>query len=288
MTLSVGILGAGGMGAAIGARLSANGALVRTSLAGRSAATVERATRAGMADASLGDVAACDIVLAVLPPDQALPAARQLAPLLAQQSAKPVYVDLNAISPATAHDIAAVLAPSDTDFVDGSIIGFPPGSPNRQEPTLYLSGDAAGRVEALREFGLILRTIEGGIGAASALKMCYGAIIKGQIALGAAMLLAASRHGIADALHAEFVHSQPQLLAGYTRSIPDMLPKAHRWVPEMTEIAGFLGEGRPEGQVYAAIAEFYRLLADDQAAAGSQARALTSFLDKPTEPKRSS
>jgi putative dehydrogenase len=99
------------------------------------------------------------------------------------------------------------------------------------------------------------------IGTASALKMSYAGITKGCTALGAAMLLAASRAGVSEALLAELGASQLTILARLEKAIPEMLPKAHRWAPEMAEIADFIGETRSEAGVYQALSRFYRQLA---------------------------
>src|SRR5206468_6394372 len=126
-------------------------------------------------------------------------------------------------------------------FVDGGIIGAPP-QPGSKGPVLYVSGEAASRLLVLRAHGLQIRAVEGGIGAASALKVSYAGITKGLTALGAAMMLVATRAGVADALYAELAASQPALLAWFTRQIPGMYQKAYRWVAEMEEIADFLHE----------------------------------------------
>ena len=63
------------------------------------------------------------------------------------------------------------------------------------------------------------------------------------------MILAAQREGAADALAAELAISQKELLARFSRGLPDMLPKAYRWVPEMQEIAGFLGSEDPASAI---------------------------------------
>ena len=76
----VAIMGPGGMGASLGARLVEHGVDVRTSLAGRSPASVDRARAAGLiAVDDDADLAAADIVLSVVPPDQSLPLAERLA-----------------------------------------------------------------------------------------------------------------------------------------------------------------------------------------------------------------
>ena len=141
--------------------------------------------------------------------------------------------------------------------------GGPP-QPGSDGPSLYLSGDAAGGVsETLRRLGLKTKVIEGGIGAASALKMSYAGITKGLTAIASAMILGASRAGAADALMAELLESQPQLAARFARGLPDMVPKAYRWVAEMREIAAFLDGDPAAAAMFAGAAQLYQRLADD-------------------------
>ena len=71
------------------------------------------------------------------------------------------------------------------------------------DPRFYASGPAAPRFATLRHYGLDVRVLDGAMSAASALKMSYAGITKGTQAIGAAMMLAATRAGSADALFAE-------------------------------------------------------------------------------------
>jgi 3-hydroxyisobutyrate dehydrogenase-like beta-hydroxyacid dehydrogenase len=199
---------------------------------------------------------------------------------LRQTSAKPIYVDCNAVSPRTTERVGAVIAETGAAFVDGGIIGGPP-RPGYDGPVLYVSGADARKVEWLAAHGLVVRVVEGGIGAASALKMSYAAITKGLTAIGTVSVLAASEAGAARALLAELSQSQPQLLAYLARSVPDMFPKAYRWVAEMQEIAAFTG--RDEGRrIYDGIADLYQGIADDRAGAGHDVAKLAAFFKADT------
>ena len=261
------VIAPGAMGSAVSRRMHERGATVRTSLAGRSAASIRHAAEAGMSavenDRAL--VEGVDIVLSIVPPGEAVGLAERLLPLLAAASRKPLVVDCNAINPATAARIAATLAPSGAAFADGGIIGGPPKL-DGPGPRFYLSGPAAGDAAILREYGLDIRLLDGAIGAASALKMSYAGITKGLTALGSAMMLGAAASGSAAALLKELGDSQPNLLAYLRRSVPDMYGKAHRWVAEMDEIAGFLGEDSPSGWIYQGMAQFYDGIATAAAA----------------------
>src|SRR4051794_36414006 len=88
----VAIIAPGNMGAAVGRRLVEHGAAVLTSLAGRSAASAERARRAGLEDAGDDRIAAADFILSIVPPGDALGLAERLAPALERAERKPVYV----------------------------------------------------------------------------------------------------------------------------------------------------------------------------------------------------
>jgi hypothetical protein len=59
-----------------------------------------------------------------------------------------------------------------------------------------------------------------------------------------------------------------------------MPPKAYRWVAEMEEIAGFVGDDPAAGELYEGAAEFYERFAEDFAAGGQEAKALAAFLAK--------
>jgi 3-hydroxyisobutyrate dehydrogenase-like beta-hydroxyacid dehydrogenase len=50
--------------------------------------------------------------LSIVPPGEAVALAQRLAPALTRASRKPIYVDCNAISPATALEIGTVLEPT--------------------------------------------------------------------------------------------------------------------------------------------------------------------------------
>ena len=67
--------------------------------------------------------------------------------------------------------------------------------------------------------------------------MCYAALTKGTTAIMTELRVAAERLGVSEALEAELALSQAAMLERMQRSIPAMVPKAHRWVGEMDEIA---------------------------------------------------
>jgi 3-hydroxyisobutyrate dehydrogenase-like beta-hydroxyacid dehydrogenase len=263
------------MGSGVGKRLVENGIEVRTSLAGRSDATVARAKAAGMVGVSDEQIAAADIILSILPPGDALGLAERLAPVLRAAAKKPVFVDCNALDPATVVRIGRVVQETGATFVDGGIVGGPPRT--GYSPRIYLSGEGADRVAELTKYGLEMPIQPGPIGAASAMKMSYAGITKGFTALGAAMMLAASRAGTAEALKAELSSSQPQLFAWLTRQVPNMYSKAYRWVAEMEEIAQFVGEDPAARNFYEGAARLYERIAADFEGDRKEVAALDAF-----------
>ena len=192
MNPTVAVVAQGAMGAGIGGRLVERGIRVVTSLAGRSEASAKRAAAAGMVPVSDQELARADYFLAILSPSDALSLAERMAALIGPGNHKPVYVDCNAVSPPTKVEIGNVIIMAGSPFVDGSIIGAPPRA-GYDVPAIYASGADAGRFVPLNDFGLVVRVIQGPIGAASAMKMSYAGITKGFTALGAMMLLAATR-----------------------------------------------------------------------------------------------
>jgi L-threonate 2-dehydrogenase len=277
MTPTVAIIAPGSMGAGIGQRLTEHKATVLTSLVGRSEASARRAREAGMQPVEERSLAEADFLLSIVPPGEALALARRLAPALTAANKKPIYVECNAVSPPTMLKIADVIATTGCPFVGAGIIG-PPPKPGSANTKIYASGPAAKDLARLNDYGLIIRVLEGSPTAASALKMSYAGITKGVTALGAAMMLAATRGGSAEALKAELAESRPDLLRYLSSQVPAMYSKAYRWVAELDEIAGFVGDDYAEHDMLAAAARLYERLAYDVEGKKNEIGALDRFL----------
>jgi 3-hydroxyisobutyrate dehydrogenase-like beta-hydroxyacid dehydrogenase len=280
MTPIVAIIAAGNMGAGVGKRLTDNGVSVLTSLAGRSEESARRAREAGMRAVADAQLMEADFLMSIVPPGEALGLAKRLAPALAAANKKPTYVECNAVSPQTTLTIAGVIASTGAPFVGAGIIG-PPPKPASSNTKFYASGPAAKDFARLNDHGLIVRVLGDEITAAHALKMSYAGITKGFTALGAAMMLAATRAGAAEALKAELAESQQPLLAWLTRQTPNMYAKAYRWVAELDEIAAFVGEDLPEHDMLAAAARVYERIAEDLEGERQETGALEKFLKSP-------
>ncbi len=254
--MTVALFHPGEMGAAIGACLVRTGSRVVWASTGRSAATRSRAGAAEIEDLESPErtLAAADMVLSVCPPHGALELAREVA----RKGFRGLYVDANAISPATAREIGRVVEAAGAVFVDGGIIGPPPVSGARSR--LYLCGSRAQDVATLfAGSNLEALVLEGPAGAASALKACYAAWTKGATALLASIRALAQHEGVEPALIEEWKRSQPEL-PKRSEAVLANARKAWRWIGEMEEIAAsFETAGLPAG-FHLAAANVYRRL----------------------------
>jgi 3-hydroxyisobutyrate dehydrogenase-like beta-hydroxyacid dehydrogenase len=264
-SVTVAIIGAGEMGAAVGRRLREAGARVLTSLTGRSAESIERVRDAGLEVVNDDDslVRDANFVLSIVPPGVAVEVAKHLRGPLGRAQTTPVFVECNAISPATCRRISDLLGA--ITFIDAGIIGGPPVAGTQEPakgPRFYASGADAHLLKRLSGFGLDIALLDGSIGAASGLKLSYAGLTKGFTALCATMLGAAEREGLADALRTELARSQPSFLARMERAVPAMRPKAYRWVAEMQQIAEFVGGPEDGSTIYEGAALLYQRIAE--------------------------
>lgn len=262
MTLtSVGILSPGDMGHSIGQVLHDNGLKVLTCLGGRSQRSRDLANEAGFEEVpTLNDlVQQVDILMCVLVPASASAVARDVADAMKATGATPLYVDCNAISPNTVRGIAETVSAAGATVADVGIIGPPPRKPGTR---FYASGPGAEAFAQLRDYGLNVRIVDGDIGQASAVKMCYGALTKGLQALATELLVAARLAGVEETLKTEQQESMSQVLGWVENGLPMMPPKAYRWVGEMEEIASFFGDLGMTSDILNGAAEMYRLVAD--------------------------
>jgi 3-hydroxyisobutyrate dehydrogenase-like beta-hydroxyacid dehydrogenase len=244
----VGLLHPGEMGAAVGALLRGQGVRVVWASEARSDETRERAEAAGLEDVgSPGELGTSDVVFSVCPPHAALDVARSVGPFAG------LYVDANAVSPATAREVAEIVREGGGRFVDGGIVGSPPRDTGTTR--LYLSGDDAPAIAALFAGSVLDARV---VSNASAVKMAYAAWTKGTAAMLLAIRELARSEGVEETLLAEWDLSQPALREWHERAARSAGAKGWRWVGEMEEIAdSFEADGLPGG-FHRAAAEVYR------------------------------
>lgn len=176
-TCSIGILYPGDLGAAFGQVLARRGFAVFTALRGRSAATRERAGKAGIFDVVDLDclLTKVDFLLSFVPPG----AARMVAGTVAAQASpqgRPALVDFNSIAPDVAEDIAQLLNSSGIDYIDGAVHGQP--SQLETAGAVYLSGPRSHELVELLRGVLRVYTLGTDVSSASRFKMLLAAVSK--------------------------------------------------------------------------------------------------------------
>ncbi len=263
---TIGIVSTGDMGHAVGRTLREGGFTVVTALEGRSERSRGLARKADIEDA--GSLAAlierADLMMSVMPPAAAVGFAQQAADEMARTGATLLFADCNAIAPATSRTIAGIIRAAGAGYLDGGIIGAPPG---RSAPTrLYVSGDQPERLEILGRPDMIVRTLDGGVGAASAIKMCYAGLNKGAMTLEALVLIGADQLGLSKELRQELSESQGQVLARMERRVPWLAADAARWSGEMLEIAKTFADVGLTPLIHEGAADMFQLLAESSLA----------------------
>ncbi|PYI32734.1 phosphogluconate dehydrogenase [Aspergillus indologenus CBS 114.80] len=297
---AIGILSIGEMGFGIAQLLRAHHYRVLTYAADRSESTQHRAW---LADIELRPslqnlIDESDVLLSIVPPAEALPTAERI---IAAASVRhlvrdsPLYIlDLNAVSPATARELAQLFRttarPDDLRFLSGGIIGSPPhftkhshhdrkppnGTPTPEpegtkdaedgewkKPALVVSGPDA-LPDAPLAAVLNMRHVSPEIGTAAALKMCFAALTKGFTALAIESFTTAEGFGVLPELRGLLGEYKPAALGMAERGVVAMPSKAYRWVEEMREIGRTMQEGAGFGpDVFNGVAEVYQAVAAD-------------------------
>lgn len=259
---TVALMSAGDMGQGVGRAIREGGRRVITSLSGRSERTRALAQKAGLEDVGSLEalVRQSDIVLSIMPPAAAHDFAATIADLMKSTGYRPVFADLNAISPATTRLIEAAIVGAGAEYVDGGIVGSAPG---KAAPTrVYVCGREAGTMDALACD--TMRVIQMGpeIGRASAMKMLYSALNKGTWALQAAVLTAAEQYGLVDEVLQELSGSQPAVEKRMREWVGFLAADSHRWIAEMDEIADTLSAVGVTPYFHNGARDTYSLLAE--------------------------
>ncbi|MEU4729620.1 DUF1932 domain-containing protein [Streptomyces sp. NPDC023588] len=253
---TIGILHPGSMGAAVAACAATNAASVLWCEAGRSTASVARATQFGLtAVTTLPELLdRSDIVISLCPPA----AAEDLARDIAVHNFTGVYVEANAINPERTKRIAELLEPTAT-VVDGGVVGSPPV--RGKSPVLYLSGPAAAtsRLEALFAGTAVQATTLGReIGKASALKLSYATFQKTSRLLVALAVGMAREHGVDQEL-TEVASRRTESYLAEPEYVAKTAARAWRWGPELDEAADALAAaGLPPEMLRAAASTLAR------------------------------
>lgn len=257
---AVGLLSPGDMGHMVGRVLMDHNMTVLTCLEGRSDRTRELAQKAEIKSVPSYEklLQETDLVLSILVPSEAENAANRVIRALGETKKQIVYVDCNAVSPATVRSIGKMFEETGSRFVDAGIIGPPPKELGTTR--FYASGTDTRKFEMLKVYGLDVRIVGTEIGQASGLKMSYAALTKGSAALSTELLVASWRMGLYKTLIEEFKLSQPERYTWMEQGLPPMPTKSRRWIGEMEEIAKTFEELMLTPKIYQGAADIYRFV----------------------------
>ncbi|HLH43286.1 MAG TPA: DUF1932 domain-containing protein [Bryobacteraceae bacterium] len=202
-------------------------------------------TQTQLFESSAALARACDVILSAVTADQALQAARQTAPHLAQRH---YYVDLNSVSPRMKHEISQTVETRGARFVEAAMMAPVPGHAHKV-PTLLGGCSAPALLEMLQPFGVRMEVVSTGqIGRAAAVKMFRSIVYKGLEALMLECVLGASQYGAEERVFASLNESFPgvdfEKLAHYM--IGRVAIHGERRAREMEEVACTLRESGVE------------------------------------------
>ena len=181
-----------------------------------------------------------DIIVSAVTAGSSLDAARSVAPHL---SGSPYFLDVNSVSPGRKKEAARVLGDA-ARYVDVAILA--PIHPKRHQTPLLIAGPHANAVMPLLVDELDMRgaIASDQIGAAAALKMIRGVMIKGIEALTAECFIAAQGAGIAPEVAASLSNNYPTLdwrrVIDY--NLERMASHGIRRAEEMEQVAATLRE----------------------------------------------
>ena len=255
---TIGLMSPGHMGHLIGLTLQRSGFNIITSLKDRSTRTKNLSEKAKILNVGTikNLVHESDILLSIVPPQNALKVATTVASEIQISGKTALYVDCNAIAPQTTKKMGSIITKSGFHFVDGGIIGNPPST--NSITRLYVSGPKAHDITLLSTNNFSIIRISDLIGDASALKMCYAALTKGTAALQLAQLTVAQILGIDNYLEEELLLSKNDLYTSMKSALPKLPAKAHRWIEEMNQISLTFKSAGVTGSFHSGAKEIYK------------------------------
>jgi len=146
-----------------------------------------------------------DLVFSTVTADQAVQAAEICAPHMKKQS---FWFDLNSCAPSSKQRAAELMEDVGVRYVDVAVMA--PVHPKRNMVPLLIAGPHAREANALLEaLPMAPRIVEGGIGAASSIKMIRSVMVKGLEALTAECILAGVAAGVDEEVLASLLRSYP-------------------------------------------------------------------------------
>jgi 3-hydroxyisobutyrate dehydrogenase-like beta-hydroxyacid dehydrogenase len=183
-------------------------------------------------------VAACDVVISLVPPAAALETAEAVSGAARRSGRRPLYLDANSVAPATMNAIATAVKGAELDCVDGAFVGSAADLARRTR--LYLSGSRAGELAAILPAAFQARGLGPRVGDASAFKLAFAGFNKGLVALFVEVMEAGGAAGERDELLACLRAFYPGTVETLERLLPSYPRHAARRADELDELARWL------------------------------------------------
>jgi 3-hydroxyisobutyrate dehydrogenase-like beta-hydroxyacid dehydrogenase len=179
-------------------------------------------------------------------------AARAAAPHLQSNA---IWCDLNSCAPSSKRDAAAIVEDGGARYIDVAVMA--PIHPKRNMVPLLISGPHAKEIAPiLADLPLSPRVVEGGVGAASSIKMIRSIMVKGIEALTAECLLAAVAAGVENEVLDSLMqsHSGTDWRARTAYNLERMMVHGTRRAAEMEEVAKTVSDlGVPDDMARATV-----------------------------------
>lgn len=261
----VAILYPGDMGTAFARVLKAAGHRVISPLSGRSKRTQTAADQAGIeAVPSLrGAVGMAQVILSLVPPAAVLDVAGQTIRACQQTDATPLFIDLNAKTPAQALELSRRFGEASLGFINACIIGR--AAQLAQEGRIYTSGPEVSGLEDLFDGVLPVITLGKKVEQASVFKMCFAGFNKTVTAALFETANTANAFGIADALFDLIQHHLSGTMNDMAKLVPTYPRHVARRSQEMRALAQMLEEaGLPNVTAHSA-AQTFEAIAQQEA-----------------------
>lgn len=161
-----------------------------------------------------------------------------IAEVAAGSQAKPLYLDLNAVSPNTVRALAQPLQQVGLEVVDGAVFGG--ANEVGRRTFIALAGPAAERASALLHPALWLKVVGQALGDASGIKMLYTGLTKGISSLAVELLAAAAKLQAESLVLDLWGERFPDLSGFLAEGLPGLPARAGRRAQEMAELEAWL------------------------------------------------
>jgi 3-hydroxyisobutyrate dehydrogenase-like beta-hydroxyacid dehydrogenase len=238
----IALLFPGDMGTQIAKELIKNNFKVITAGEGRSPRTLQNIQDSGIHNAgSLQNaVEQAAVILSLTSPEGSLKLAENSISCLKKTENRPIYVDLNSNTPATALSIEKLFSSMNIRFVNGAVMGASKDIPDTA--TLVVSGKYRNLFIDL--FSEIFKIKDAGekTEAASAYKLLFSMVNKGMNALFFETMTAAAHFGILDELNESLQEFLPGTYQDLIKTTPTYPQHIFRRIDEMNGLTEMLRE----------------------------------------------